>query len=78
MDLIIKTEIQTIAIVIKDNLRGFRLNQAGIVFHLSDEDLQNISEVLEIHKQEVEFLISLRERHLTILHRPGQEIQFNL
>lgn len=32
MDLIIKTETQTIAIVIKDNLRGFRLNQAGIVY----------------------------------------------
>lgn len=78
MDLIIRTNTHTIALSIKDNPRGFRLNKAGIVFHLSFEDLQNISKVLEIHKQEVEFLVSLKERHLIILHKPEQEIQFNL
>lgn len=78
MDLIIRTNTNTIALSIMDNPRGFRLNRSGIIFHLSFEDLQNISKVLEIHKQEVEFLISLKERHLIILHKPEQEIQFNL
>ena len=81
MDLIIRPNSNdTIAIALDGKLKGIKVKNSWVTLYLSQDDLCKIQYTLESYNFQGKYLISFRDRFLSIKSESeqGEEIQFNL